>query len=84
LAFSYWTIKPWFHTEGKLAAIFIKPCLGVSHWPVILHHHVHANSFLAPFNTVPSKAISSSQDLNMKNMEEKTSIYLPLWTRSPG
>jgi hypothetical protein len=35
LAFSYWTIKPWFLTEGKLAAIFIKPFLGVSNWPVI-------------------------------------------------
>jgi hypothetical protein len=35
LAFSYWTIKPWFLTEGKLAAIFIKPSLGVSNWPVI-------------------------------------------------
>jgi hypothetical protein len=35
LAFSYWTIKPWFFTEGKLAAIFIKPSLGVSNWRVI-------------------------------------------------
>jgi hypothetical protein len=25
LAFSYWTIKPWFLTEGKFAAIFIIP-----------------------------------------------------------
>jgi hypothetical protein len=35
LAFSYWMIKPWFLTEGKLVAIFIKPFLGVSNWPVI-------------------------------------------------
>jgi hypothetical protein len=35
LAFSYWIDIPWFHTEGKLAAIFIKPSLGVSNWPVI-------------------------------------------------
>jgi hypothetical protein len=25
LAFSYWTIKPWFLTEGKFAAILIIP-----------------------------------------------------------
>jgi hypothetical protein len=35
LPFSYWIDIPWFLTEGKLAAIFIKPSLGVSKWPVI-------------------------------------------------
>jgi hypothetical protein len=35
LAFSYWIDNLGFITEGKLAAIFIKPSLGVSNWPVI-------------------------------------------------
>jgi hypothetical protein len=35
LAFSYWIDYLGFITEGKLAAIFIKPSLGVSNWPVI-------------------------------------------------
>jgi hypothetical protein len=35
LPFSYWIDKLGFVTEGKLAAIFIKPSLGVSNWPVI-------------------------------------------------
>jgi hypothetical protein len=35
-----------FVTEGKLAAIFIKPSLGVSNWPVILHQqHRATNKF---------------------------------------
>jgi hypothetical protein len=72
LAFSYWIDNLGFITEGKLAAIFIKPSLGVSNWPVILLHQIHANNSLALFNTAPS--IGSSQDLNMKHMEEKTSI----------
>jgi hypothetical protein len=29
LAFSYWIDKPWFLTEGKLAAVLITPSLGV-------------------------------------------------------
>jgi hypothetical protein len=24
ISFSYWSIKPWFHTEGKLTAVLIK------------------------------------------------------------
>jgi hypothetical protein len=35
LAFSYWTDKPWFLTEGKLAAVLITPSLGVPNWSVI-------------------------------------------------
>jgi hypothetical protein len=37
LAFSYWIDYLGFITEGKLAAIFIKPSLGVSNWPVIYY-----------------------------------------------
>jgi hypothetical protein len=35
LTFSYWTDKPWFLTEGKLAAVLITPSLGVPNWSVI-------------------------------------------------
>jgi hypothetical protein len=37
-----------FITEGKLAAIFIKPSLGVSNWPVILLHQQTQSSSLEP------------------------------------
>jgi hypothetical protein len=37
LAFSYWIDNLGFITEGKLAAIFIKPSLGISNWPVIYY-----------------------------------------------
>jgi hypothetical protein len=31
-SFSYWFDKPWFHTEGRLAAVLIIPSLRVSNW----------------------------------------------------
>jgi hypothetical protein len=34
-SFSYWFDKPWFHIEGRLAAVLITPSLGVSNWAVI-------------------------------------------------
>jgi hypothetical protein len=54
LAFSYWIDNLGFITEGKFAAIFIKPSLGVSNWPVIYFINCTPTSFLAPFITVPS------------------------------
>jgi hypothetical protein len=47
LSFSYWIDYLGFITGGKLAAIFIKPSLGVSNWPVILLHQQTQSSFLA-------------------------------------
>jgi hypothetical protein len=41
---SYWIDNLGFITERKLAAIFIKPSLGVSNWPVIYYTQ---SSFLA-------------------------------------
>jgi hypothetical protein len=38
LAFS-WTDKPWFLTEGKLAAVFIKPSSWCSQLDGDLHYH---------------------------------------------
>jgi hypothetical protein len=54
LAFFYWIDNLGFITEGKLAAIFIKPSLGVSNWPVIYFINYTPTSFLAPFLTAPS------------------------------
>jgi hypothetical protein len=34
-SFSYRFDKPWFHSEGRLAAVLITPSLGVSNWAVI-------------------------------------------------
>jgi hypothetical protein len=48
LAFSYWIDNLGFITEGKLVAIFIKPSLRVSNWPVILLHQQTQSSSLAP------------------------------------
>jgi hypothetical protein len=49
LAFSYWFDKPWFLTEGKLAAMLIIPYLGVPNWSVIYINTAPQSSyFLAP------------------------------------
>jgi hypothetical protein len=42
-----------FITEGKLAAIFIKPSLGVSNWPIIYFINYTPTISLALFNTAP-------------------------------
>jgi hypothetical protein len=54
LAFFYWIDNLGFITEGKLVAIFIKPSLGVSNWPVIYFINYTPTSSLAPFITAPS------------------------------
>jgi hypothetical protein len=56
LAFSYWIDNLGFITEGKLAAIFIKPFLGVFNWPVIYFINYTPISSLASFITTPSGA----------------------------
>jgi hypothetical protein len=48
LSFSYWIDNLDFITKGKLAAIFIKPSLGVSNWLVIYFINYTPTSFLAP------------------------------------
>jgi hypothetical protein len=54
-----------FITEGKIAAIFIKPSLGVSNWPVIYFINYTPTSFLALFNTAPSlHSIASTTSSN--------------------
>jgi hypothetical protein len=59
LAFSYWTIKPWFLTEGKLAVVLITPSLGVPNWSVIyIINTALPTSFLAP---LPGKKKTSAR-----------------------
>jgi hypothetical protein len=63
LAFSYWIDYLGFITEGKLAAIFIKPSLGVSNWPVIYHtfpRQLGTRSFLSLLPRIEEEAPTSS------------------------
>jgi hypothetical protein len=60
LSFSYWIDNLGFLLREKLAAIFIKPSLGVSNWPVILLHQLHANKFSGTIITAPSTSFSSA------------------------
>jgi hypothetical protein len=62
LAFSYWTDKPWFLTEGKLAAVLITPSLGVPNWLVIyIINTAPPTSFLAP---LPGKKETSARGVS--------------------
>jgi hypothetical protein len=59
LAFSYWIDYLGFVTEGKLAAIFIKPSLGVSNWPVIYFiSYTPSNANKTFCGTIHHRAIS--------------------------
>jgi hypothetical protein len=63
LAFSYWIDYLGFINEGKLAAIFIKPSLGVSNWPVIYYTfpcQLGTRSFLSPLPGIEEEAPTSS------------------------
>jgi hypothetical protein len=71
LAFSYWIDNLGFVTEGKLAAIFIKPSLGVSNWPIIYIINYTPISFLAPFNTAPSGSANRKDYTEIKGVLDK-------------
>jgi hypothetical protein len=63
LSFSYWIDNLGFITEGKLAAIFIKPSLGVSNWPVIYYtfpRQLGTRSFLSPLPGIEEEAVTST------------------------
>jgi hypothetical protein len=67
LAFSYWIDYLGFITEGKLAAIFIKPSLGVTNWPVIYYtfpRQLGNRSFLSPLPGIEQEAPTSSSPRN--------------------
>jgi hypothetical protein len=63
LAFFYWIDYLGFITKGKLAAIFIKPSLGVSNWSVIYYTfpcQLGTRSFLSPLPGIEEEAPTSS------------------------
>jgi hypothetical protein len=60
LSFSYWIDRLGFITEGKLAAIFIKPSLGVFNWPVIRYM---PTSFFGTIITAPSVVLLTFSQL---------------------
>jgi hypothetical protein len=70
LAFSYWIDIPWFCTEGKLAAVLIKPSLGVSNWPVIYFINYTLTSSLALFNTAPSATSEAPEAVDSQDGDE--------------
>jgi hypothetical protein len=47
-SFSYWFGKPWFHTEGRLAAMLIVP----SSWGSKLGGHLHAINHLSVYHKI--------------------------------
>jgi hypothetical protein len=68
LAFSYWTIKPWFLTEGNLLLYSSYLPLGVSNWTVIY------------INTVPQQAptdlaLPPINSLHRENPKARASIH---------
>jgi hypothetical protein len=76
LAFSYWIDNLGFITKGKLAAIFIKPSLGVSNWPVIYfinytptifwhHHHRAINPQLEDLSSVTRSNVVSEENRHL-------------------
>jgi hypothetical protein len=60
LAFSYWTNKPWFLTEGKFATVLIIPSSWGSQLDGDLHQHraASSNNFLA---LLPGKKKTSAR-----------------------
>jgi hypothetical protein len=65
LAFSYWTIKPWFLTEGKLLLCLSYLPLGVPNWSVIyIYPPVPSSYFLAP---LPGKKKISARGVSHAN-----------------
>ena len=55
--FSYWSIKPWFHTERKLATVLIIPSSWGSQWSALCAHQAF---FLAPLPGRRSTSVQQS------------------------
>jgi hypothetical protein len=62
ISFSYWSIKLWFHTDGKLAAVLITP----SSWGFPTGPVRHQDCFLAPLpwrKRISARRVSHFQSL---------------------
>jgi hypothetical protein len=77
---SYWIDYLGFITEGKLAAIFIKPFLGVSNWPVIFTSSTNANKFSGTIVTAPSTSFLASLP-GIEEEEAPHQLHIPTSTR---
>jgi hypothetical protein len=82
LAFSYWIDNLGFVTEGKLAAIFIKPSLGISNWPVIYFINYTPTSFLAPFITAPSTSFLAPLPGKKRLLQGEFHTHIPYFVLS--
>jgi hypothetical protein len=60
LAFSYWIDNLGFLLREKLAAIFIKPSLGVSQLASYFNSSTNIIKFSSTFNTAPSSSFSGA------------------------
>jgi hypothetical protein len=67
-----------FVTEGKLDAIFIKPSLGVSNWPVIYFINYTPTSSLALFNIAPPTSFMAPSPGKKKTSARGVSHAHPL------
>ena len=61
--FSYWSIKPWFHIEGKLVTVLIIPSSWGSQRTATIEYQ--QDSFLAPLPGRQSDAIGESFTSNL-------------------
>jgi hypothetical protein len=71
LSASYWIDYLGFISEGKLAAIFIKPSLVVSNWPVIYYifpRQLGSRSFLSPLPSIEEEAFTPSSPRHQRSM----------------
>jgi hypothetical protein len=62
VSFSYWSIKLWFHTEGKLTIVLIIP----SSWGFLTGHVRHQDCFLASLpwrKRISTRGVSHFQSL---------------------
>jgi hypothetical protein len=77
LSLSYWIDNLGFITEGKVAAIFIKPSLGVSNWPVIFTSSTNANKFSGTIITATSLGSTALEERRvvMKNASSRAERF---------
>jgi hypothetical protein len=80
LAFSYWIDNLGFITEGKLAALFIKPSLGVSNWSVIYYtfpRQLGTRRFLSPLPGIEEAPTSTTRQQVLAPSSPRLQCHLP-------
>jgi hypothetical protein len=70
ISFSYWSIKLWFHTEGKLVVVLIIPSSwGFPTGPLRHHQHRHDHPQGVVINLPPQPQQEVSVDLVLADDE---------------